>query len=75
MPPDLLNAPTVNYTILYSMAGSPMEQSITVAGDTTAMIDGLAAFMEYSVVVQACSSAGCGLFTEPVTERTQEEGV
>ena len=52
-----------------------MEQNSTVTGDTTAVIDGLAAFMEYSVMVQACSSAGCGLFTEPVTERTQEEGV
>ena len=75
MPPDLLNAPTVNYAILYSMTGSPMERRITVGGDTMAVIGGLAAFMEYSVVVQACSSAGCGLFTEPVTERTQEEGV
>ena len=75
MPPDLLNAPTVNYTILYSMAGSPMERSITVAGDTMAVIDGLTAFTEYSVVVQACSSAGCGPFTTPETERTQEEGL
>ena len=74
MAPDLLNAPTVNYTIQYSMTGSSAELS-TATDDTMVVIGDLAAFTEYSVVVQACSSAGCGPFTAPETERTQEEGM
>lgn len=74
MPPDFFNAPTVNYTVQYSMTGSSTELSSVVAVDTMVVIGGLAAFTEYSVAVQACSSAGCGPFTAPETERTQEEG-
>ena len=73
-PPDLLNAPAITYTIIYSTTDSPSESNSTVTSDTIVVINDLAAFTEYSVVVQACSSVGCGSFTTPETERTQEEG-
>ena len=77
MPPDQLNAPSVNYTVLYFMVGSSTQISTTtvVGGDTVVEINGLSAFTEYSVMVQACSSASCGPFTAPEIERTQEEGM
>ena len=69
MPPDLLNAPAVNYTVMYS---SPTDFIVT--SDTMVVIGSLAAFTEYSVMIQACSVAGCGPFTTPEIERTQEQG-
>lgn len=75
MPPDLLNAPAVNYIVQYSLISSPTELKFADTSDTMVVIGSLAAFTEYSVVVQACSSAGCGPFTAPEIERTQEEGV
>ena len=76
MSPDQLNAPSVNYIVLYSMVGSSTQFNVSVVGgDTMVEINGLSAFTEYSVMVQACSSAGCGPFTAPETERTQEEGM
>ena len=75
MPPDQLNAPSINYTVLYSMVGSSTQFNVpVVGGDTMVEINGLSAFTEYSVMVQACSSAGCGPFTAPEIERTLEEG-
>ena len=69
MPPDLLNAPAVNYTVMYS---SPTDFIVT--SDTMVVIGSLAAFTEYSVMIQACSVAGCGPFTTPEIETTQEQG-
>ena len=72
LPPDVLNAPSVNYSLLYSIVNSSSVPRAAVASDTMVLIDGLEAFTEYSVAIQACSVAGCGPFTLEVTERTQE---
>ena len=75
-PPDIPNAPSVNYSVSYKLIDSVSSVNVeSEIADTTFVLTGLAAYTEYSVMVQACSSLGCGPFSEYVIQRTKEEGV
>ena len=76
IPPDVFNAPTVTYRIMYTPLGAEnatflMSEFIV---NTTLVLDELLPFTDYSVAVQACSSVGCGPFSMETTNRTLEEG-
>ena len=75
-PPDTPNAPSVNYSVSYTLVDSYSSVNVeSDIADTKIVLTGLAAYTEYSVMVQACSSLGCGPFSEYVIQITKEEGV
>ena len=41
---------------------------------TESVLTELLAYTDYSVSVQACTSAGCGPFSNEITNRTEQEG-
>ena len=41
---------------------------------TVSVLTELLAYTDYSVSVQACTSAGCGPFSNEITNRTEQEG-
>lgn len=74
--PTYLNAPTVNYTVAYYRTTSS-ERVLQMTGPDQlgATISNLLPFTNYSITVQACSEAGCGLESDTVIQLTLEEGV
>ena len=48
---------------------------MATTSDQTFEITGLSPFTSYSFTVQACSDAGCGPETTPVSQLTEEEGM
>ena len=42
--------------------------------ETVSVLTELLAYTDYSVSVQACTSAGCGPFSNEITSRTEQEG-
>ena len=73
--PTYLNAPTVNYTVTYYTTGSSEDTTVVTGPDELRVVlPGLLPFTNYSVTVQACSEAGCGLASDVITQVTLEEG-
>ena len=65
------NGPIISYNVVYSAEDAVPETNST--GDTSILIQGLLPFINYSVLVQACTEVGCGPFSQQ-SARTLEEG-
>ena len=71
-PPIDHNGPITGYMIQYTRVGS--SNPMTMEGNSGITISGLVAFVNYSVTVAAVNSAGTGTFSDPVVERSGQDG-
>ena len=71
--PEITNGPITSYTVTYMLMnlGTRFENSTS---GTSLVITTLQPFANYTVAVQACTDAGCGLFSEEIVALTQQEG-
>ena len=73
--PQAINAPRID---LYNISFTEADSVVVEYADSTALLSnltGLQPFTEYSVAVQACTSAGCGGFSTAVNATTLQEGM
>ena len=69
--PSSTNGEIINYNI--SVIGGAMVIESSGMG-TEFVVTGLEAFTDYSVTVQACTSEGCGPFSNEIMNATLQEG-
>ena len=70
-PPIDHNGLITSYVIQYNRSGSSLK---TMEGNSGITISELVAFVDYSVIVAAVNSAGTGTFSDPVVERSGQDG-
>ena len=68
------NRPITGYVIQYTRVGSSDMTSVNVGGGTTYKISGLVAYVNYSVTVAAVNVNGTGPFSDPMVQRSGEDG-
>ena len=66
------NGMITGYTIQYTRTGT--SDMISVNSGTTLIISGLVAYVDYSVTVAARTVNGTGPFSNPVVQRSGEDG-
>ena len=71
------NGVITTYQVLYqplqTFNGAIRQQSVNVTGLAANLTD-LEEFVNYSIAVRAYTSVGGGPYSEPITERTDEDG-
>ena len=73
-PPKLhCNGPITGYVIQYARVGSDDNMIVNVPNETTHVLSGLFACVEYSVTVTAVNAKGAGPFSKPVKARSGED--
>lgn len=72
--PEVTNGPITSYSVVYMLVamGTRMENSTNA---TSLVLDRLEPYANYTIVVQACTTGGCGPFSEEIIALTQEEGM
>ena len=68
------NGPIAGYVIQHTRVGSSDMMSENVNSGTTHTISGLVAYVNYSVIVAAMNVNGTGPFSNPLVERSGEDG-
>ena len=74
-PPFTLNAPNVSYNIELTDVMTDNTTNQMEVTETNATFSSLMPYTEYAARIQTCSSAGCGPFSESVSQFTLEEGI
>ena len=72
--PEVTNGPITSYSVVHMLVamGTRMENSTNA---TSLVLDRLEPYANYTIVVQACTTGGCGPFSEEIIALTQEEGM
>ena len=70
--PTSTNGEIINYNINIINDGAMVIESSGIG--TEFVVTGLEPFTDYSVRVQACTSEGCGLFSNEIISTTLQEG-
>ena len=68
------NGPITGYVIWYTRVGSTVTTIENVTNKVTYTISGLDAYVNYSVMVAALNINGSGPFSDPVVERSGDNG-
>ena len=69
------NGPITVYVIEYTKVGSGVIMRVNVASGTTAhTVSGLVAYVDYSVIIVAVNANGTGPRSDPLVERSGEDG-
>ena len=68
------NGPITGYMIQYARVGSDDNMIVNVPNETTHVLSGLFACVEYSVTVAAVNAKGTGPFSKPVVETSGKDG-
>ena len=68
------NGPINGYVIQYTRVGSSVTTIETITNKVTYTISGLDAYVNYSVMVAALNINGSGPFSDPVVERSGDNG-
>ncbi len=74
--PDPANGIISGYTINCTTPTGEMLQPFNIGpGETSAMLDGLVAYTNYTCIISATTGAGEGQFSTPLTVTTVEDGM
>ena len=78
VPPDSQNGEITMYEVQYepldTFGGQISTLTVTVnITDTSTVLTGLEEYVEYNISVRAYTSAGPGPYSDPVSQRTQED--